>query len=236
MRLRSTSVAAVAAALLALTACSGGGGADSGSGTATPPSARDQLAAAKKVLDDASSVHLRLTSQDVPEKADGVLGAEGDGTHAPAFKGTLEARIKGLQATVPVVAVGGGFWLKLPFSSSYLKEDPAKYNAPDPADLFSTDHGITTLLPATKDPKLGDKSRDGKEVVQTITGTLPGKAVTDVLVIGDAKSSYGVTYGIVPDSKQIRTVAVSGPFYPGATSTYTLHLDAYGQPVEITQP
>jgi lipoprotein LprG len=228
------SVAIVAATLLALTACSGGG--NPGSGEASAPTARDQLAAAKKVLDDTSSVHLKLTSQDVPEKADGVLGAEGDGTHAPAFKGSLEARIKGLQATVPVVAVDGGFWLKLPFSSSYVKEDPEKYNAPDPAELFSTDHGITTLLPATKDPKLGDKTREGKEVVQTINGTLPGKVVTDVLVIGDSKGHYDVTYGIVPDSKQIRTVALSGPFYPGATSTYTLRLDAYGQPVEITKP
>ncbi len=236
MRLRSApaTTALVTVALVALTGCSGGDG--SGAGETTPPTAKEQLAEAKQVLDDATSVHLELTSSGVPDDVDGVTGAKGDGTHAPAFKGTLQARIKGLSADVPVVAVDGGLWLKLPFTSSYVKTDPADYNAPDPADLFSAEHGISRLLTSTRSPQLGDEAREGKDVVQTITGTLPGKAVTNVLVVGDEDGSYDVSYGIVTDSHQLRSVTLKGPFYPGTTSTYTLHLSDYGKSVEISKP
>lgn len=235
MRPRSMmAVSAALAGLLAVTACSGGGG--SKADVTKAPTAAEQLATAKKTLDDAASVHLTLRSQDVPKSVDGVLGADGDGTHAPAFKGTFDARLKGLQASVPVIAVEGSLYLKLPFAPAYIKTDPQTYNAPDPASFFAPDHGITTLLPATKDPVLGETARDGKEVVRTITGTLPGKAVADLLVIGDQSGSYQVTYGIVQDDNQLRTVKLTGPFFPGATSTYTLRLDHYGDPVEINKP
>lgn len=236
MRSRITTVAAWAVVLV-LSACSGGGGSGGKATTApTAPTAADRLATAKKALDSATSVHLTLRSEGVPKQVDGVLGADGDGTHAPAFKGTLEARLKGLQATVPVVAVDGGLWLKLPFSTSYLKVDPKDYNAPDPASFFAPGHGITSLLPKTKDPVFGSTERDGKEVVQTITGTLPGAAITGLLVVGDKAGTYTVRYSIVEDSGQLRTVALTGPFFAGATCTYTLRLDRYGDPVEITKP
>ena len=101
-RMRLRSLTAGLTLLFALTACSGG----AGSTAPAPATPADRLAAAKAAMDRAASVHLVLTSRDVPSAADGVLGADGVGTHAPAFKGRLDARISGIQAAVDVVSVG----------------------------------------------------------------------------------------------------------------------------------
>ena len=34
----------------------------------------------------------------------------------------------------------------------------------------------------------------------------------------------------------MRAVEITGPFYPPATSTYTVTLDSYGAPVTVTRP
>ncbi len=45
-----------------------------------------------------------------------------------------------------------------------------------------------------------------------------------------------MVYGLVEESWEARTVTLTGPFYPPAESTYTVTLDDYGVPVEITAP
>jgi lipoprotein LprG len=230
MRLRS--LTAGLTLLLALTACSGGAG-SAAPAAATPA---DRLAAAKTAMDRAASVHLVLTSRDVPAAADGVLGADGVGTHAPAFKGRLDARISGIQAAVDVVSVGSALYLKLPFTSRFVRTDPRTYRAPDPATLFATDGGISSLLTRTTGPRLGDRTRSGSTVVQTVTGSLPGRDIAGLLPIGDPAATFGVTYGLTDPGNVLRTVTLTGPFVRGSTSTYALALDRYGDPVEIRQP
>jgi lipoprotein LprG len=217
---------------LAVAGCSGGG--EASPAKALTPTQR--LAEAKARVDSASSLHLKLASKDLPAGANGVIGADGVGTHAPAFKGTLDARIAGLQAQVDVVALDHTLYLKLPFTTSFSAVDPKQYNAPDPATLFAPDRGITTLLTSTKDPTLGSKKRQGGEVLQTVTGTLPGSAVADLLAIGDRAGTFDAAYGITDPGGQLRTISLTGPFYAGSRSTYTLTLDRYGNPVEITKP
>ena len=212
----------------ALAAC---GGSDKAQGTPT-----EQLAAAKASFDAASSVHLTLTSSGVPASVNGALGAEGTGTHAPAFKGTLSARISGLEAKVDVVAIDNQLFVKLPFTSGFTQVDPKTYNAPDPARLFAAQGGISSLLTSTQNPVAGPQVRVGSEVLQTITGTLPGATVAKLLNVGDATKSFDVTYGITDSGNELRTVKMTGPFYQGATSTYLLTLDKYGAPVEISKP
>jgi lipoprotein LprG len=212
----------------ALAAC---GGSDKAQGT---PS--EQLAAAKTSFDSASSVHLTLTSSGVPASVNGVLGAEGTGTHAPAFKGTLSARISGFEAKVDVVAINKLLFVKLPFTSGFTQADPKTYNAPDPAQLFATQGGVSSLLTQTQNPVSGPQVRVGSDVLNTITGTLPGATVAKLLNIGDATKSFNVTYGITDPGNELRTVKMTGPFYQGATSTYLLTLDQYGAPVEISKP
>jgi lipoprotein LprG len=214
--------------LFALAACSG-----SESAKATPA---EQLAAAKVKVDAASSLHLTLRSIGIPATANGVLTGDGTGTHAPAFKGTLGARISGFEAKVEVVAIDKLLYVKLPFTTEFVQADPKTYNAPDPAQLFAKEGGISSLLTATTNPVEGPQTRVGSDVLNTITGTLPGASVAKLLNIGDATKPFKVIYGITEPGGELRTVTMAGPFYKGATSTYTLTLDNYGAPVEISKP
>ena len=216
--------------LLALTACTGGHPAQS---SATPT---ERLAAAKAAMDRAGSVHLVLSARDIPSSAGGVLGADGVGTHAPAFKGTLDARLAGVQASVDVVAVGSELYLKLPFSSQFVRTDPATYHAPDPSRLFAAQGGLSSLLTSTSGITLGSRTRSGSTVLQTVSGSLPGRALAGLLAIGEPDATFSVTYGLTDPGNELRTVTLTGPFFRGSTSTYILPLDRYGDPVEIRQP
>lgn len=231
MRTRPLAMAVLLVAMLA--ACSG-------SDPAADKTPTEQLAAAKAKFDAATSVHLTLRSSGIPESANGVLGADGSGTNAPAFKGTLQARISGFGAKVDVVAVDKVLYLKLPFTTEFVPADPKEYSAPDPAQLFARQGGISSLLTATTNPVEGKEIRVGPDVLQTITGTLPGASVRKLLSVGDAAKTFKVTYGIT-EPGELRTVTMTGPFFKGATSTpvistYTLTLDNYGAPVEISKP
>jgi lipoprotein LprG len=214
--------------VVGLCAC---GGPDKSQGTAA-----QQLAAARTKLDAATSVHLTLRSSGIPATASGVLGADGSGTQAPAFKGTLDARLSGLSAKVDVVAIGKVLYLKLPFTTEFVQADPKTYNAPNPAQLFAINGGISSLTTTTTNPVEGKKVRAGSDVLQTITGTLPGASVAKLLNIGDPTKTFQVTYGITEPAGELRTVTMTGPFYQPATSTYVLTLDKYGAPVAISKP
>ncbi len=227
--LAATFAAVVSAGALA--GCSG-----SGESAPTAGSPADRLAEAKRKADEASSVHLVLTSRDVPGDAMGVLGAEGVGTHAPAFKGKFTARLSGAQADIDVVAVDGLLFLKFPFTPGYTKSDPEKFGAPDPAVMFSRDRGITSLLTSTTDLATGPDAREGKEVLNQITGRLPGDQVVRLLHIGLRDQPYDVTYGLTADGGELRKATLTGTFFPGSRSTYDVVLDRYGEPVEITRP
>ena len=198
--------------------------------------AAEQLAAARTRADAATSMHLTLRSSGVPGSVNGALGARGFGTHAPAFKGTLDAQISGFQVEVQVVALDEALYVKLPFTTELTQIDPKKYNAPNPAQLFATEGGVTSLMTATTHLVEGKQTHAGAEVLKTITGKLSGEHVVKLLNIGDAAKSFDVTYGITHPGGELRTVTVVGPFYQGATSTYTLTLDQYGAKVEISKP
>jgi len=215
-----------------LGACS----ASADSSPAKKTTAAEQLAVAKTKVDAATSMHLTLRSSGIPASVNGALGADGSGTHAPAFKGTLNARISGFEAKVDVVAIDKLLYVKLPFTTEFVQADPKTYNAPDPAQLFATEGGITSLMTATVNPVEGKKVRVGPDVLQTITGTLSGASVAKLLNIGDATKTFDVTYGITDPGSELRTVTMTGPFYQGATSTYALTLDRYGAPVAISKP
>ncbi len=234
---RRSVVALVLGAAVLLTACDEGGEQDEAPTTAAPTAA-DRLEQARGVLVDAGTVHLTLTGTGLPDdEKTYVISAVGDGTMDPAaFTGTITAKLAGIQADVPTVALGGDLWVKLPFAPRYVRTDPADLGVPDPATLFDPESGLVGLLPRTQDPQFGERARAGAETVQQITGTLPGDAVTELLHAGDAASPFDVTYGLVEPTWQVRTVEITGPFYPPATSTYTVTLDTYGAPVTVTKP
>jgi lipoprotein LprG len=195
-----------------------------------------RLDAAKAALDAATSVHLTLTSAGVPSGASGLISGEGWGAHPPAFKGTFKVGVAGVQADAEITSVGGEVWAKLPLVPGTHKINPKDYGLPDPATLFSPEHGLTTLLPATTSAAAGKQTRKGSEVLTSVTGELPGSAVVGLLGIGDRSATYHATY-LLTDANQLRQVTLEGPFFgSGTTSTYTLVLDRYGEPVSITKP
>ena len=231
MRTAPLLAAAGLVSTLALAACSGG---TDQAAAELPPA--EQLAAARTVLEKSPAVSFTLESAGLPGKAVGVSGAKGTGLFTPpSFQGTLNASIKGVTGTVEVVAVEQDVYMKF-FTPTFNKIDPATYGAPNPAQLFNKDTGITALITRTQSPTKASTVRDGADVLNTFTGKLPGDAVADLLVVGDRKGTFDVTYGVTQTGKELRNVVIKGPFYAGATSTYTLRLTSLAKAVAITRP
>ena len=228
-----TVVATVVAAALALAGCSGNGDDEGGQSQESPAQALD---AARDRLVTSPAVTFTLESEGLPGKAVGVSAAEGTGLFTPpSFKGTLNATIRGVTGTVDVIAVEQDVYLKF-FTPGYAKIDPKDYGAPNPAQLFDQQTGVTSLVDKTSDPARGAKQRDGSDVLDTFTGTVPGSAVAELFVIGDKSGTFDITYGVTDTDHELRKVVLEGPFYAGSTATYTLHLERLAEAVAISRP
>ena len=153
------------------------------------------MTSAKKKFDDASSVHIALSTKSTPSAGNGVLGATGDVTHDPAFKGDVKVVLGGLTATVPITAIGGKVYAKLPLQTKYAVIKPSEYGAPDPASFADPDKGLSSLLTQIDGLKKGKQTRDGDQILTTYTGTLPGKAVKQIIPSADSGSTYKTRSG-----------------------------------------
>lgn len=217
-------------AAVALTAC---GGDEPAADEATPT---EVLAEAKAQLDEASSWRLSLATESVPESGNGVLSAEGVGTHAPAWEGEVKVLFNGLNATVPIVAVDGKVHAKLPLTPTWAEINPAEYGAPNPADFMDPDTGISAMLADIEGAEKADERRDGGQIVTTYSGTLPGDRVATIIPSADQDADYETTVGI-NDRGQVATVTVTGPFFSGGGDvTYEMRVSSYGEDVKISAP
>lgn len=225
-------------ALVVLTGCDAGSPDGAAQTSTAPPTAQDRLGQAHQTLVRAGSLRLDLVGTDLPEDEPSyVVSAEGAGTtDPPAFAGTITVRMSGVQAEVPTIATDGELWLELPFAPTYVQSDPAELGVPDPATLLDPEAGLAGLLEQTQDAELGERTRAGEELLLLVEGTVPGEVVVDLLGAGDEEADFDVVYGLVEDEWELRTVTITGPFYPPASSTYTLTLDGYGEPVTVTRP
>ncbi|GAA1770486.1 hypothetical protein GCM10009795_015720 [Nocardioides hankookensis] len=218
--------------LLSLTACSGS---DAGNGSDATPD--EVFAAAKSNLDETSGVKLTLDTKDLPDGVTGVETAEGIGTHAPAFDGTITVVLSGQAFQVPVIAVDDKVYAQIPLTTGWQDIDPADYGAPDPAQLMSPDKGFSSLLPATTDVEQGDSVRggtDNKEVLTEYTGTVGADTMKNI--IPTASGDFDVTYTI-NDDEELRSAKLTGVFYQDSTSmTYTVTFEDYGTDKDITAP
>jgi len=230
MRRRALLAGAAAATIGILTGCSG---------SAEPEAKADPtaaLAAAKSSFDGAKFVGLQLTSKDVPKTENGVTGALGTGEISatePKFKGNVTATIKGVSGSADVITIGDTAYMKF-FTPGYNPTDLAELGAPNPSDFFDPAKGISKLLVDTVDPKEGKKVRDGATVLQQYTGTLPGSRIKELLNLGDGTGTFQVTYGIA-EGNRLQLAEMTGPFFVGTTSVFTLRLKNYGTAVEITR-
>lgn len=221
----------LSAALLA--GCSGDDEAPAGEGS-TPEEVMEQ---AKATLDETSGLAISLRTDDLPDGVTGIVAAEGVGTRAPAFEGSITVNLLGQQVEVPVVAVDDTVHAQVPLTPGWQEIDPDEYGAPDPADLMSPDAGFSSILPATTDLEEGESVRggaDNAEVLTEYTGTVPDTAVQNV--IPSASGDFDATYTVSADG-ELRTAVLTGVFYADSPAmTYTIGFDDYGTDRDITAP
>jgi lipoprotein LprG len=213
-----------------LVGCGGGSG-----GSNVDPAAA--LSTAGQKLADTPGVTLSLTTSDLPDGVQGVKGAAGTVTDAPAFDGNLTVVISAGTFQVPVKSVAGKVYAKIPLTPAFAEINPSDYSAPDPGLLTSSDKGIPAILAATTGTTGGDRIRggiDNKEVLSTYTGTVPATAVSNLIpgASGDFKATYGIA-----DNGELRQASLTGVFYSGKPSmTYTIVLTDYGTSTDIAAP
>ena len=201
------------------------------------PTPAEVLTEAKAQLDETSGVTLALTTPELPDGVDGVLEANGVGTHAPAFEGALKISVSNVTVDVPVVAVGGVVHAKLPFTKSYAEVDPADYGAPDPAQLMSPETGVSSWLTAATELAEGEQTRDGELVLTSYAGTLPGSAVSAVIPSADESAEFAATFAVEEETGRLARAEVTGPFYGAQGDVeYTVALTDYGTAKDITAP
>jgi len=215
-----------------LSGCTGDDGSESAGGD---PAQR--LETARKALDDAPSLQIRLATDQLPDDTQGLIEADGVGNHDPAFEGTVRVFAGGLgQVDADLVSVDGKVVAKIGFVPDFVPIDPADYGAPDPAALVSSTSGVSSWLTATEDPAAGEQSRDDADVLTTIDGSLPGEVVESLIPSADPAADFDVTYRLDGDD-DLRGTSITGPFYPGGDDvTYDLEVTASDEPVDIALP
>jgi lipoprotein LprG len=227
--MRRTVTGCTLAAALVLSGCAS----DARENSKSP---EEVLSAAKTTLDETSGVRISLSTEKLPPTVDGILKAEGVGTHDPAFEGDLKVASGGITADVPVIAAQGKVFAKLPFTTRYVDVDPAAYAAPDPAGLMEADGGLSSLLTAAEDVEEGKQVRSGEDVLASYSGTVPGDAVASIIPSASPDKDFEATF-TVDDEDQLREAVLTGPFYPEADEvTYTITFDEYDTTADITLP
>ena len=219
----------LALALVVGLSLAGCGGGSSSSGTPV----KERLTAAKAAFDKSPAVQLKLEADKLPSSISGVKSAEGVGTHQPAFKGTISVSQKGLSLSLPVVAVDGKVHVKF---GLWQTVDPSQYNAPDPAALMDPDTGLSTLLDVVTGLGKGKQTREGKSVVTTVSGTVPGDNVAALIPTADKSKDFKATFSL-DDKDRLTSAVLTGPFYPDAGDiTYRLDFSGYGSDETVSAP
>jgi lipoprotein LprG len=181
-------------------------------------------------------VRVSLSTEKLPPTVDGILEAEGVGTHDPAFEGDLKVASGGVTADVPVIAAQGKVFAKLPFTTRYVEVDPAAYAAPDPAGLMEPEGGLSSLLTSAEDVEEGPQVRSGEDVLASYQGTVPGDAVASVIPSASPDQAFEATF-TVDEEDRLREAVLTGPFYPEADDvTYTITFEEYDTSADITLP
>ncbi len=227
-----TRLLALLSVVLLVAGCQG----DSGGEKTDTSELQKRLSAARATIDEAETVDISLATKSLPDGVTGLLSATGQGNHSPAFKGEVKVVTGGSTLSADVVSAEGTLKAKTSFSPLYLEIDPASLKAPDPAALLDAETGVTQILDQTEALKAGDESRDGSDVLTTITGTLPGSLVRTIIPSADAEQTFDVKYRLTDDD-ELRDATLTGPFYPeGGDVTYTVKITTSDKPVTIKVP
>ena len=129
-----------------LTACS-----DDKEPVSNGKTADEVMELAKTTIDDTSGLTISLTTDDLPDGVTGIVAAEGVGTHAPAFEGTITVRLLGNSVEVPVIAVDGEVFAVAAAHQRLPDHRPRRVRRTRPRPADEPDEGFSSLLPATTD-------------------------------------------------------------------------------------
>ena len=231
MSMRRRGARLLAPALVAAAVLTGCGGGES------DESAGDLLSRAKTTLDEASSAHFVLTSENAPTSGTLLTGGEGDIARPSSFEGTLKVLAMGSTVDLEVVSVDGTVYAQLPFTSGFSVVDPAQFGFGDPGALLDPETGISQLLADAENAELGEERRVDGEVVREVTAELPGDLVEQLLTSADPSTPVQARYSIASESGELRRAELTGPFFSAdEDATYTVELSDFGADVEITAP
>ena len=191
---------------------------------------------AKKNFDDASSVHISLNTDSVPSSGDGVLGATGDVTDAPAFKGDVKVLFQGFPAELPVTAVDGKVYAKLPFRGKHRAHRPGGLRRPEPRRLRRPREGplLAAHRPPGPEEGQGDEGRrhDPDDLHGHPAGCRGQADHPERRRQAELRDEVGVD-----DKGYARTVKVTGSFFAGNDDvTYDVKFSEYDKGVKITAP
>ena len=203
---------------------------------ATPPD--EALATAQEAFVDAGTVSFDLKQSAIPKGRNGVSAATGSGVvdeTTPKFRGQVTGVINGNSAGVEIIAVDEDTWMSF-FTQDFNRVDMADLGSPNPAEFFRAGSGVDQILETTTDVEAGEQVRDGETVLQQYTGTVPAADIQRLFNLGESATEFDVTYGIEPESGQLRSVIIKGDFYEEKPTTFAVDLKDYGKDVEITAP
>jgi lipoprotein LprG len=212
-----------------LTAC--------GSGAVSDPVAL--LASAQSKTNHTPALHFHITSDEKPTAGGQpfLLTADGDALRPDGFTGTLEVNVGGVVVPVDLVATGGHFWVRPPFSTKWTMANPHDYGFNDPSLLLDTKTGVTVLLNSPQHVRALSNDRLEGEELNEIAFMVPGSQIATIFPGGDTHAQDQITAGISVDSGQLRRLVITGPIVAqGHSSTFTIILSQYGESVQITPP
>lgn len=222
--------AAVLALLLgltvAVTAC--------GSGSSSNP--HTLLTKAKQKIDSTDALHFDITSQNVQGGGTIITGGTGDIARPDRIKGTFQVSLNGFHVSVKIISANGKFYAQAPFQSSYQPTDPSTFGVGNPALLIDPNQGLSSLLANVQDPRSDGQTRINGELLDKVTGTVPGTEIPKALPDTTPAKPVDVTALIDPSNHEVRQFVLTGPFTSTANSTYTVTLTSYGEPVHIELP
>ncbi len=204
------------------------------------PSASSQpqalLAQAKAALDGTQAFHFTLTTAGLPRDAGTtVVGGQGDLMRPDKLVGSFAVSAGGLPVTVRVAAGGGRFFAQLPFASGFTATDPESFGVANPAQLISPNGGLSSILRATQQATSAGQARVQGEVLDVVSGSVPGTAIT-VVPDKDPSRPVAIKAFISPSSHQLRQLVLIGPIESTASTTFTVTLTGYGQHVNLALP
>lgn len=229
-------IAATIVTAVAVVGCSGSENDDGDTGQ-VDQGATARLDAAADLLDSTSGVHFNVEGSNLPDSGTVILSASGVAAPPRSFDGELRLLTGGLSATIEVISLDGQLWAKLPMTTEFASVDPEALGLSDPGALLDPDRGVSQLLRSAIEPAESGQARMGADVVDEITATLPGDLVGEVLTIADPDAKVVAAFALDAETGHLRRAVLTGPFVDDSdTQTYTVLLEDYDQPVDISAP